>query len=144
MTRLRPASVINIVGIVVLLGAISLGAQPVIKHETARRAQSLEGQDTFNAYCAVCHGADGKGAGPAASALKTPPTDLTTYAQRHAGTFSAVDMREVINGERLIPAHGTREMPIWGDVFRALYTDLTLRDLLIRNLIVHIESMQAK
>ena len=143
----RPRLVVHTIllgGVLVLFSAVSALAQPTIKRETARRAQSLEGPDTYNTYCAVCHGAEGKGNGPAAAALKTPPSDLSTYAKRHGGTFSQVDVREVVDGMRPIPAHGSREMPIWGDVFRGLYQDRTLRELLVTNLIKHIESMQAK
>lgn len=39
----------------------------------------LMGKRLFNSYCAVCHGADGKGGGPLAKQLKTknPPANLT-------------------------------------------------------------------
>jgi mono/diheme cytochrome c family protein len=144
MLRPRPVTqLVSSLGILVFFGSVAM-AQPTIKHETARRAQSLEGADTYKTYCAVCHGEQGKGNGPAVAALKHPPADLSTYAQRHGGTFSHVDMREVIEGLTPIPAHGTRDMPIWGDVFRGLYQDRTLRDLLVVNLIKHIESLQVK
>jgi mono/diheme cytochrome c family protein len=143
MIRPRLASQTLLLGVIVLFSSVALLAQPTIKRETARRADSLEGPETYKTYCAVCHGMTGKGDGPAATALKTPPADLTAYAKRH-GEFSRVDVREVIEGERMIAAHGTRDMPIWGDVFRSLYSDRTMRDLLINNLLTHIESMQAK
>ena len=48
--------------------------------------ESLTGRDSFDRYCASCHGADGRGGGPVASALRTRPTDLTTLARRNGGT----------------------------------------------------------
>jgi mono/diheme cytochrome c family protein len=39
----------------------------------------------FTPYCAPCHGVDGAGNGPAASAMKTPPTNLTQLAKKHDG-----------------------------------------------------------
>ena len=143
ISRRLLSRILILTGLAVVLGALPALAQPTIKRETARRAQSLEGDVTYRTYCAVCHGTDGKGNGPAAAALKTAPADLTTYAQRHGGQFSAVELREVIEGERPIAAHGTREMPIWGDVFRSLY-DRPQTDLLIRNLLNYVESLQVK
>jgi len=40
------------------------------------RAQS--GQEIFNKHCAMCHGTDGRGDGPAAAALNPPPADFNT------------------------------------------------------------------
>jgi cytochrome c553 len=37
---------------------------------------SMYGRDLFEFYCASCHGRDGKGSGPVAPALKTPPPHL--------------------------------------------------------------------
>lgn len=68
-------------------------------------------------YCASCHGAAGKGDGPVAASLRTPPSDLTTVARRSGGSFNEADVMAVIDGRRVISAHGTREMPVWGRVF---------------------------
>jgi mono/diheme cytochrome c family protein len=38
------------------------------------------GKTMYKQYCAACHGADGKGRGPAAASLNTRPSDLTTLA----------------------------------------------------------------
>src|SRR6516162_4180067 len=71
-------------------------AQKVVRR-TARPIASVEGVDTFKAYCAVCHGADAKGNGPAAKALSKAPADLTTIAKRH-GAFSQSDVESTILG----------------------------------------------
>lgn len=54
----------------------------VIKHVSVKPTSAASGQEMFTSYCAVCHGTDGKGSGPAASALKVSPSDLTTLAKR--------------------------------------------------------------
>ena len=54
------------------------------------------GKKTYMEYCTACHGDDGKGMGPAASALKTPPSDLTTLAKRHAGKFPEDYATEIV------------------------------------------------
>ncbi len=70
------------------------------------------GQRDFDAKCAVCHGADGKGKGPFAEQLKRPLPDLTTMAKRNGGVFPADRTFAMIEGAGA--GHGTREMPVWG------------------------------
>ncbi|GAB3537289.1 cytochrome c [Noviherbaspirillum agri] len=71
------------------------------------------GQIEFRTSCASCHGAQGKGDGPIATQLKTPPTDLTVLAKKNGGVFPFARAYEVIEGAD-VAAHGTREMPVWG------------------------------
>jgi mono/diheme cytochrome c family protein len=77
------------------------------------------GKQTYREYCASCHGEDGKGMGPAASALKTPPSDLTTLANRHAGKFPENYVAEIVRVGKPIQAHGSSDMPVWGPIFNA-------------------------
>jgi mono/diheme cytochrome c family protein len=115
-----------------------------IKREPARPIDSVQGVDVYNAYCAVCHGKDGKGNGPAAPALKMPVPDLTMLAKKSGG-FSSADVEAAILGTaKMTPAHGSPEMPIWGPVFRALNPDEGMRKLRLVNLIKYLESIQAK
>jgi mono/diheme cytochrome c family protein len=124
--------------------ATAQATQPTVKREVARPASSTEGNAVYNQYCAPCHGVDGKGKGPAAPAMKVPPTDLTTYAKRHGGQFSEMDLTEVIENERAMPAHGSKDMPIWGEVFRATEQDLDMRKLRMHNLLAYVKSLQVK
>jgi mono/diheme cytochrome c family protein len=78
------------------------------------------GAATYRQYCAVCHGTTGKGDGPAASALKVRPPDLTTLARRHDGKFPNAYFSDVLRNGVNVPAHGTAEMPIWGPLFLSL------------------------
>ena len=105
----------------------------------------VSGAKLYQAYCAVCHGGDGKGTGPMATALKTWPSDLTTIAKRNGGTFPALHVMEAINGDRLISSHGTRDMPVWGPVFRSMaHGHADNAQLRLTNLISYIESIQEK
>ena len=72
------------------------------------------GRDLYEAYCASCHGVSGRGDGPAAEALVPRPTDLTRTRENLAG------LMRVIDGRRTVRAHGTSEMPVWGDYFEAV------------------------
>jgi mono/diheme cytochrome c family protein len=92
-------------------------------HQTAANEPSVPDPDPllvevgaglFETYCASCHGVDARGDGPAASALRTPPPDLTGIAARRAGVFPESSLAKMIDGRFDLPAHGSREMPIWG------------------------------
>jgi mono/diheme cytochrome c family protein len=105
---------------------------------------SLEGNDNFQRYCAVCHGTTGKGNGPAAGALRGPLPDLTTIAARHAGKFDRVAVERVISGaDRRPSAHGTVAMPMWGPVFNGS-EDAKVTTLRIQNLAEYLETLQRK
>ena len=82
---------------------------------------SMYGVDNFHDYCSPCHGRDGKGHGPVAAALRTPPSDLTQLAANNKGVFPRARVRDYItNGSGDIAAHGPSTMPVWGPTFRAL------------------------
>ncbi len=79
--------------------------------------EAWDGRDEFRDACAACHGADARGAGPAAPALRTPPPDLTRLAERADGRFPREHVIAVLSGEIHITAHGSREMPVWSQRF---------------------------
>jgi len=95
----------------------------------------------FLAYCAVCHGKDGQGGGPAAAALKKRPADLTQLSRKNGGAFPKDEVEAVIQGDTASGAHGSRDMPIWGNVFRSMSKPEIAR-LRIVNLAAYIESVQ--
>lgn len=104
-------------------------------------AQISWGKDVFMQRCASCHGEDGKGNGPAAAALKNPPSDLTRISLNRGGQFPRAEIMRFIDGERPVPAHGPRHMPVWGEVFRNERNDSEAR-MRIYSLTAFIESIQ--
>jgi len=61
------------------------------------------------------------GNGPAASALKKAPANLTLLAKKNNGKFPALEVDNYIRGDATsVAAHGTRDMPMWGDIFRGV------------------------
>jgi mono/diheme cytochrome c family protein len=131
--------------ILVAHGVVGLQAEAqAVQRQTAPRIPSVDGTDNYSSYCAVCHGKDGKGNGPAAAVLKMPVPDLTTIAKRNGGAFKGSDVEKVIVGADRPAAHGSEEMPIWGPVFRAFDHDEATRTLRVKNLVQFIESLQIR
>jgi mono/diheme cytochrome c family protein len=122
-----------------------------IKEQPIRHTSPASGEQMYDAYCAVCHGKTGEGNGPAASALKTPPSDLTTLAKRNHGKFPMDRVVSILRfGVEEPSAHGTSQMPIWGPLFSDLQStsmrgahspEASLR---ISNLARYMESLQKK
>lgn len=75
------------------------------------------GRALYYQYCASCHGQDGRGTGPVAGSLKSAVPDLHKIAKVD-GRFPTLRVKQVITGEVDVPAHGNKEMPVWGRYFR--------------------------
>jgi mono/diheme cytochrome c family protein len=123
-----------------------------IKTTQVKPTSSVSGAQMFKEYCAICHGPSGKGDGPVATALKVPPPDLTTLAQRHDGKFPDDYVSNVLKNGVQNPAHGSGEMPVWGPIFDTMNrwkalcpgmeeTPVTVR---ITNLTNYLRSIQKK
>jgi mono/diheme cytochrome c family protein len=86
----------------------------------ATAANAMEpSEELYLRYCGACHGPKGRGDGIAAPVMKPRPPDLTTIAQRNGGKFPMAAVIAKIDGRQTIPAHGTRDMPVWGERFEA-------------------------
>ena len=103
------------------------------------------GKKTYMEYCSACHGENAKGMGPAASALKTPPPDLTTLAKRHDGKFPEDYVAKTIRFGKPIQAHGSADMPVWGPIFnvRDKFNEAAVRQR-IKNLCDYLATLQEK
>jgi mono/diheme cytochrome c family protein len=98
------------------LGAV-LTAALNLAHAQDADAKDI-GKALYNAYCASCHGISGKGDGPLSSSLAKPPADLTRLKNRYGGYFPSNKIFDIIDGRKDVAAHGSREMPVWGEVFK--------------------------
>jgi len=72
------------------------------------------GKSVYLRYCGSCHGDGGRGDGPVSGALRVAPADLTRISARRGGGFPEGEIARFIDGRFGVQAHGTREMPIWG------------------------------
>jgi mono/diheme cytochrome c family protein len=124
------------------LGSGTARAQPKVEKGAIKPTPASDAQKMFDSYCAVCHGTEGKGNGPAAASLKKAPADLTKIAERNAGTFPEVRVKRYIEGVDEVPAHGSRDMPIWGGLFSSL--DRNTTQIRIQALSDYLKGMQTK
>ena len=119
--------------------------QPVVKKTPIKQTSAASGKEMYSQYCAPCHGRDGKGAGPAASSMKTMPTDLTQLARKHEGKYPADSVAAVLKFGSGPASHGSVDMPVWGPLFKSLdkYHESVVQQRL-SNLVTYIEALQAK
>jgi mono/diheme cytochrome c family protein len=119
---------------------------PVIKQVPVRPTSAASGKQMYNAYCAVCHGADGKGGGPAAAALKTQPTNLAQLARDNGGNFPEAHIYSILQFGMEEPAHGSKDMPVWGPALRSLDKGAPSQDMLehqrLANLTSYLKTLQ--
>ena len=109
--------------LVLACAAVVAAQQPAakIKEVPVKPTSPVSGSEMYKAYCAVCHGTDGKGGGPAAASLKIPPTDLTLLSKKNGGVYPAQHVSAVLQfGAENPAAHGSATMPIWGTLLRSL------------------------
>ena len=131
--------------LVAALVMVAVAQKPVVKKVPAPQTSPASGKEMYVNYCASCHGVAGKGAGPAAVALKVAPPDLTTLSRRNQAKFPAAHVAQAIKGDAAMPAHGSKDMPVWGPVFSSMSKgDPALVQLRISNLTKYIESVQVK
>lgn len=130
---------------VVAISTLAVTQEAAVKHVPISNTPSNSGKAMFNSYCAVCHGKDGKGDGPAASAMKTPPIDLTTLAQKNGGKYPASHVTAVLKGQAVTASHGNQEMPVWGPLFSEISQGNQAQvQQRISNLVSYVGSLQAK
>ena len=124
-----------ILGITLAGTSLTVGAEDVIEL----------GRDRYVNDCGGCHGADARGGGAVAAALKMPPSNLTVLSRDNSGQFPEDYVRRVVDGRELPPAaHGETSMPVWGEHYkRALpgYSEAMVSEK-IDALIAYLKSVQ--
>ncbi len=138
--------------VIAIMGVAALGQQPVqespqpnvkIKKVPITDVKPTSGVAMYREYCAVCHGPNATGDGPAAPALKVQPSDLTMIAARNNGKFPEMEVVNILNGTKEIASHGSNEMPIWGALFRTLNGhNANVADLRMRNIAEYLKTIQ--
>lgn len=134
------------IALFVMTAAVSAQDQTKkIEHTAAAQTSPASGHEMFMSYCASCHGKDAKGDGPAASALKIVPANLTRLARDNGGKYPTNKVTSILGGQTDLAAHGNKEMPVWGVVFWGMSGghagEVQQR---VANLNRYIESLQVK
>jgi len=104
--------------LVALLAGLALSPLAAPEATSGKYILFNKGSVSYQRYCANCHGSKAKGDGQVARLLTVKPVDLTQLAANNGGEFPEEEVRKTIDGRKGVQAHGMRDMPIWGDVFR--------------------------
>jgi mono/diheme cytochrome c family protein len=98
------------------IAVAAIAAITIVSGGQTLAAEVLDpGKAEYHSSCAPCHGSDGKGTGSVSAVLTVPPPDLTILAKMNNGVLPFSAVYEIIDGRKMVMAHGTRDMPIWGD-----------------------------
>jgi mono/diheme cytochrome c family protein len=112
----------------------------------AQAFEQYSGEETFQRFCASCHGESGQGDGPVSAGLKISVPDLTMLAERYGDEFPDSALRKLIDGREIVIVHGTRYMPVWGYEFwlEEGADEAAQRNVetIVENLIAYLESIQ--
>ena len=106
--------------------------------------EPTSGATMYKSYCAACHGNEGSGDGPAAEFLKIPPPDLRMLTQRNHGEYPTLHVMTTLRLGTPSHAHGTSDMPLWGELFRTVDVNQSMGEVRVKNLTSFIESLQRK
>lgn len=127
---------------IMLIAMLALAAAP---------AAAQSGKQDYDAYCADCHGSDGKGNGPSTSAIpmNPPPTDLTGMTKKNGGKFPFDQVVDIIDGRKNIPSHERVQMPFLGTTLQQPGKEFTPQSdaevrRRIESMASYVESLQRK
>ena len=112
--------VVNFVALVMLIPVLGLAQA---------KGDAKAGKAKYDSLCGGCHGASGKGDGPAAAALKPKPQDHTNGKHMNGLTDKALFDIVKVGG---VGVKKSPLMPAWGN---------TLKDDDIWNLVAYIRSL---
>ena len=71
-----------------------------------------KGKTLYDEKCTICHGENGKGDGPAASALSPPPKDFNRSAFWEQKDIDQIITKQVKNGKGAMPAFDLQDSQI--------------------------------
>jgi hypothetical protein len=113
--------------------------------ERPRALALAAGHETYQQFCAPCHGTDGKGRGPVAATLRIPPSDLTIMRRRHDGVFPLDALEALLTSDQpQLTSHVSGQMPVWGTFFRSVDDGQAITRARTANLLAYIESLQQR
>ena len=96
---------------IIALGAALFVSRPALSPDNDVR----NGHRYFFRYCASCHGLEGLGDGPVAQQPVHAADSLRKLSDKYGIPLPAHRIDELIDGRDTPRAHGTHEMPVWGE-----------------------------
>lgn len=122
---------------------VTTGGTVKIRHVPITYVSPVDGPKMYAQYCASCHGAEGRGDGPAAPALSKPATDLTALSANNGGEFPLYKVHYALGGNAHFQYEKqTETMPYWYGMF-ASKDGNGWAHLRAYNLVSHIRKMQS-
>lgn len=126
--------------------ALAIAVAMFLSHSALASDKDVrDGQHYFLRYCAACHGVNGVGDGPVAKELSKPPANLRLLGDKYGMPLPAARIADVIDGRTAVRAHGSREMPVWGERLYRLghgeRSDLGIGEV-IAKIVTHLNTIQ--
>ncbi len=129
-----------------LFAALAVTMSHALDHQAKivipiRSTNPADSKQMYTSYCAPCHGVDGRGHGPAASALKVPVRDLSNLAATNGGKFPETHLVAVLR----YGLDHQAQMPEWNQIFtRMNHANSMIRDQRTSNLVGYLRTLQTK
>ena len=117
MNRIISRQTATLAGLAAVALGLALAAGAALASDNTPLYSTAVGKATYATYCSSCHGVDLRGKGEIAATLASKPTDLTRLATENEGVFPVERLMKTVDGRDDVAAHGSREMPVWGELF---------------------------
>jgi mono/diheme cytochrome c family protein len=126
----------------ILAAGLAFGVATVMAASGQEKRVSA-GKQSYQSYCATCHGPSGGGDGVLAGSLRKRPPNLTQLAKQAAGTFPEDKVFKAIEGSGRA---ASSDMPVWRDVFGKMQGNPSAEEITLRisALVDYLESIQDK
>ncbi len=111
--------------------------------EPTMAQEKFYGEHEYKTSCAVCHGVDGRGAGPMAKVLTPKPSNLVLLNKNNNGVFPYERVFQMIDGRGALAVHGSGQMPIWGDRYSLEVKQAIVRARILE-LVYYLRSIQSE
>lgn len=134
---MKRTALFSVLFLILLFAFATLMAMTILPAGILPTTSAVSGEEMYSTYCSSCHGREAKG-GPAAP-------NLSVLSRQNNGKFPLAMVKDAIRGDSRVAAHGPKDMPVWGLVFRYVGSGSRLEvEVRINNLAEYIKTLQVK